>query len=148
MFSLKELFSSTRDVLVIDYPSTDVPEALVRAGFDVVVSGGPNPEDHTHWELDGDAVVQRPYGHPPDHADLVWSFRPINELAGISAYAKQIGARAVWLHSGYNERGEVEPEGVWLTGEDTEQAIDIVEGAGLAYVESPYIVDAVRELRG
>jgi hypothetical protein len=33
-------------VLVIDWPSRDVADALVRAGFDVVVHDGPGPEDY------------------------------------------------------------------------------------------------------
>ena len=125
-----------------------LPEALVRAGYDVVVSGGPNPEDHTHWELQDDKVVERPFGRPPEHADLVWSFRPVDELPQITAFAMDIGARALWLHSGHNETGEFDREGSWLPEDDSERAFDIVEGAGLSYVEAPYIVDAVRELRG
>jgi hypothetical protein len=39
---LKEIFQT---ILVIDWPSKEVPETLARAGFRVVVRGGPGPED-------------------------------------------------------------------------------------------------------
>jgi hypothetical protein len=38
--NLKEMFSTVQTILVIDWPSREVPETLARAGFHVVVRGG------------------------------------------------------------------------------------------------------------
>ena len=38
-------------MLVVDYPSKDVPETLARGGFAVTVQGGPGPEDYVDYEL-------------------------------------------------------------------------------------------------
>ncbi len=43
----REILQAVETVLVTDWPSRDVPEALVRAGFHVVVHGGPGPEDYS-----------------------------------------------------------------------------------------------------
>jgi hypothetical protein len=58
---------------VIDWPSREVPETLARAGFHVVVRGGPGPEDYLAYELDSsrnlaqnpDEVVVRHIGRAP-----------------------------------------------------------------------------------
>jgi hypothetical protein len=41
----KETLKDMNTVLVIDWPTKDVPESLTMAGFHVVVRGGPGPED-------------------------------------------------------------------------------------------------------
>ena len=38
--NLKEMFSTVQTILVIDWPSREVPETLARGGFHVVVRGG------------------------------------------------------------------------------------------------------------
>jgi CoA binding domain len=65
----------------------------------------------------------------PEHVDLVYSHRPLAELPGIVAAAAQLGASAVWLETG------------------SDDAREIVESAGLRYVDAPNIADAVRALR-
>ncbi len=49
--NLKETFKIVDTVLVIDWPTKDVPETLTRAGLRVVVRGGPGPEDYSVYEL-------------------------------------------------------------------------------------------------
>ena len=51
------ILAQTRSVLVIDWPSRDVPAALAAAGFEVTVKGGPGPTDYTVWENSVPAVV-------------------------------------------------------------------------------------------
>jgi hypothetical protein len=50
----KEILKTANTILVIDWPSKDVPESLARAGFQVIVKGGPGPGDYclrTHrWQ--------------------------------------------------------------------------------------------------
>jgi hypothetical protein len=109
-------------VLVVDWPSRDVPEGFARAGLRVVVKGGPGPTDYTEWVLDGGRgnVVREPIGRPPDRVDAVYAYRPVAELAAIVEQAKALGAAEVWR----------EP------GPDEDQARRIVEAAGLRYVDA------------
>ncbi len=140
------ILAAARTVLVVDWPSADVPEALARAGFDVVVHGGPGPADYTRYEVtDGEVVTSR-VGRPPDRAEVVYTFRPLGELPGIVEQARSLGAAAVWLQSGVDGNGEKDPRGCWLTPELAAEAREIVEAAGLVYLDQPYIGDAAREL--
>ena len=133
-------------VLVVDWPSRDVPDALVRGGFAVVVHGGPGPEDYAPYELERGEVVVRPAGPPPAHADLVYSHRPVYELPGIVTTARTLGATTVWLQSGLGADGSRDPTGCWMPEAESRRAREIVESAGLAYLDEPYIADAVRRL--
>lgn len=138
-----ELLSFARSVLVIDWPSRDVPESLARAGLDVTVRGGPGPADYNHYRVDGDQVMVRPAGEAPAHVDLVYCHRPVGELPGIVELARSLGARAIWRQSGVTAGGAKDPAGTWVPEEESRQARAITEAAGLAYVEAPYIIDAL-----
>jgi hypothetical protein len=46
------VLAETRSVLVIDWPSRDVPASLAFAGFTVLVKGRPGPGDYAAWEPD------------------------------------------------------------------------------------------------
>lgn len=120
----EELLWAATSVLVVDWPSRDVPDALVRAGYDVVVHGGPAPGDYSTYLLDGEEVVAQRTDRPPERVDLVYSYRPLDELPGIVQQAQNLGARAVWtqLPPGKSVRARV-----------------IVEAAGLAFVDGPYL---------
>jgi len=141
------ILGRARSVLLVDWPSTDVPDSLARAGLAVVVKGGPEPDRYSIRELENDAPVSRPAPRPPDHVDLVYCHRPLDELAGIVALAKRLGASAVWRQSGLDPSGAEDPKGCWTPGDEAEQARELVESAGLAYVDHVYIGDAARQLR-
>ena len=121
-----ELLRDARTILLIDWPSRDVPDTLARAGYTVVAAEGPAPDDYAAYERSGEAVVARRVGAPPAHADIVYSHRPLAELPRIIAMARQVGAKAVWCQTGSAE------------------ARTVVESAGLEYVDEPAIADAVR----
>jgi hypothetical protein len=107
---------TARSVLVVDWPSREVPDGLAAAGLQVVVKGGPGPL------------------HPqPEHIDLVYAYRPVDELPGIAALAKELGARAVW-------------HGVALSVQEAAGARRIVEAEGLAYIHGVDIAAAARAL--
>ncbi|MDQ6615240.1 MAG: CoA-binding protein [Actinomycetota bacterium] len=144
MTSYHDVLATTTSVLLVDWPSRDVPDTLARAGWTVFVKGGPQPDNYSAYQMEGDEVVSRPVGHPPEQADLVYSHRPLNELPGIVARARQLGARAVWHQSGRSEAGSKDPRGCWVPEAESEQARTLVEAAGLHYFESPYLADAVR----
>lgn len=117
---------------MVDWPSRDVPDTLVRAGYDVVVHGGPAADDYSTFLLDGGEVVVQRKDRPPERADLVYSYRPLDELPEIVEHARGLGAHAVWVQ---------------LPLQESERARVIVEAAGLTFVDGPYLPDAVRALR-
>lgn len=92
--NLREVFKTVRTV-VIDWPSKEVPETLARAGFQVAVRGGPGPEDFSVYELNNGEVVVRHTGRAPELADLIYSYRPLSELAEIIAAARGLHAKTI-----------------------------------------------------
>ena len=129
-----ELLRSARSVLVIDWPSRDVPDSLALAGLTVVSHEGPGDDTYVRYEVEDGAVVTRPPGAAPALADVVYTFRPVAELPGILAMAQSVGARAVWT------------EFVAPSDEEAQRARALVESAGLTYIDSPPIADAARSL--
>ncbi|CAN5158867.1 CoA-binding protein [soil metagenome] len=138
------LLARTKTVLLIDWPSRDVPDTLARCGFAVVSCEGPGPEDYNAYEIEGDDVRVRHVGRLPERAELVYAHRPIEELPEIAETAKAVGAKAVWIQSGRDDAGGKDVRGCSLPPEESARAREVVEGAGLAYIEAPYIADAVR----
>ena len=144
MTEAESTLAGARSFLVVDWPTRDVPDALAGAGYEVVVHGGPGPEDYTAYEVASGEVVERRVGRPPAHADVVYTFRPLAELPEIVAMAQAVGARTVWLQSGLSAEGAMDPEGCWLPADAAAGARALVEAAGLAYVDQPYIAGVVR----
>jgi predicted CoA-binding protein len=142
----EEILKAAASVLIVDWPSRDVPETLARAGYAVVVKGGPEPDRYSAYELHDGEVTERKVGRAPEHADVVYSHRPLGELAGIVAMAKKIGARAVWCQSGLAREGTDDPKGCWVPEEASREARHAVESAGLRYIDDVYIADAARRL--
>lgn len=138
------VLAETTSVLVIDWPSRDVPASLAFAGYVVFVKGGPGPADYNAWQLDGGEPVSRPLGHEPSRVDLVYCHRPLRELPGIIALAGRLGARALWWQTGLADDGSKDPSGCWAPPGESDQARDLAAAAGLAYVDDVYIADAVR----
>jgi predicted CoA-binding protein len=142
------VLAETRRVLVIDWPSRDVPASLAFAGYTVFVKGGPGPADYTAWELDSGEPVSRPLGREPDRVDLVYCHRPFGELPGIVALARRLGARAFWWQTGLTSGGGKDPSGCWVPPEQSSQVRELAVAAGLAYIDDVYIADAVRARAG
>ena len=136
------VLAEARNVLVIDWPSRDVPASLAFAGYTVFVKGGPGPADYTVWELESGEPVSRPLGRALDHVDLVYCHRPFGELPGIIALAGRLGARALWWQTGLISDGSKDPSGCWVPPGESRQARELAGTAGLAYVDDVYIADA------
>lgn len=132
MTDAAEILTATESVLLIDWPSRDVPDTLARAGLRVVSHDGPGIEDYNAYELNGAEVLIRSLGVKPDHADVVYTHRPFDELPEILELARRIGARAIWSEAGPNSPG-------------ADQARQMVESADLTYIDAPRITDAVRQ---
>src|SRR5262244_1192545 len=62
--------AETRSVLLIDWPSRDVPASLAFAGLTVFVKGGPGPADYAAWELDGGEPVPRQLDREPESVEI------------------------------------------------------------------------------
>lgn len=145
MTGAAEILRDSASVVVIDWPSREVPEALVMAGLTVFVKGGPGPGDYSTWEIGGDgAAAARKLARPPEQADLVYFHRPFSELPSVIHLAQALGARALWRQSGLTPDGARSPAGCWVTEDESQQGRALAVAAGLAYVDNVYIADAVR----
>ena len=138
------VLKSAKTVLVIDWPSKEVPELLARAGFQVVVRRGPGPTDYAVYELKDGQVVSRHVGRRPEQADLIYSYRPLNELPDIVSAAQSVGATTIWTQSGLSAPGIRDVRGCWLPDDEFRSAQQLVQAAGLNYLCQPYIGDVVR----
>jgi predicted CoA-binding protein len=141
MTDVAALLRSTKSVLLVDWPSRDVPDTLARAGFSVVSNDG--PDEYNAYEVVGGELRVRDVGQLPKRADLVYTHRPIDELPEIVDTARSFGAKAVWVQSGRDRTGAKDPRGCWMPEQESARARKIVEDAGLSYIESPYIAEAV-----
>ncbi|SFR93351.1 Predicted CoA-binding protein [Microbacterium sp. cf046] len=130
-----EILRTATHVVVKDYPSHDVPDALTSAGFVVTVYDGPDEQDVVVSELAEGAIVRRPVGRYPDQADVLYVYRPIAEIEGIIAEAHRLRAHTVWRQP---PPGSSDPDsGEWRRR---------IEAAGLSYVDSPAIEQAAARI--
>lgn len=84
MSEAEQILAAARTVVLVDWPSRDVPDTLARAGYTVVVRRGPGPADYSVQEVrDGEVTACRT-GEPLSGADLVYSHRPVDELPGVA----------------------------------------------------------------
>jgi len=143
----EETFKNIDNVLVIDWPSKDVPESLTKAGFHVVVRGGPGPEDYSVYALSNGEIVTRHLGRAPGRANLIYAHRPVSELPEIIATAKELHAKIIWTQSGLSAASVNDPKGCWIPAEELRLARNLVESAGLTYITEPYIGDVARQIR-
>jgi predicted CoA-binding protein len=146
MTEVERILRTAHRVLLVDWPSREVPQALAEAGYSVVVQGGPEPGAYSSWYLADGEVRRHELDEPLDHVDLVYAHRPLAEVPGIVRTALRLGATAVWRQSGLDSTGSRDPAGSWLPATESQQGRRLVEAAGLDYVDDTYIVDAVRAL--
>lgn len=144
MPSMDVILASVATVLLVDWPSRDVPDTLIRAGYTVHYKGGPAADDFFVGEWHEGRAVERRTGEPPAHADLVYAHRPHRELADLVALAKQVGAAVLWWQSGVGNDATPDPRGCWVPRDESNHARDIAQTAGLHYVDDVYIADAAR----
>ena len=83
----KQILSSAKSVLLVDWSSTTIPRTLVEAGFTVFTA---SPGRYSIVELvsdppDGRDLVFRRLTDRPSHVDIVNVYRPENEHEGIDA---------------------------------------------------------------
>jgi predicted CoA-binding protein len=134
MTDVSQLLAETTTVVLVDWPSREVPDTLARRGFTVIANEG--PETYTAYEAHADAVRTRPVDGLPQSAELVYAYRPVDELPDIIQTAAAVGATTVWLHPA----GDLAPA-------EAARARELVEQADLVFVAEPSILDAARALR-
>jgi hypothetical protein len=129
MDTAEAVLKATQSILLVDWPSRDVPDTLARAGFTVVAQEG--PDAYVTYARVGDRVEPRAGADRPASADLVYAYRPLDELPDIIVLAGELGAGAIWLQSAG-------------TAGEFDVARQAVEGAGMVFVSGLDIADAVR----
>jgi predicted CoA-binding protein len=140
---IDSILTSARTVLLVDWPSRDIPETLARAGYRVFVQGGLGPLDYSeYWAKEDGVDVSRGLA-APEAIDLMYIFRPLAELAALVDVAKAMGATAIWYQSGLSEDGVRDPQGCWLPEAESTRARSMVESQGLVYVEQPHLLKAI-----
>jgi hypothetical protein len=131
-----DVLTKTSSVLLIDYPGIEVPRAVARAGFTTTAHEGPGPDEYYAYALGDDGeIARRRMRTEPEQVDLVYTYRPVDELAEIVAYAVKLGARAVW----FQDDGSIDGA--------TARAREIVEASGLAFADGA-IIEYVRGRAG
>jgi hypothetical protein len=141
----KQILKASQAVLLVDWPSTKVPRALIEAGLTVF---GYSPHYYSKAELVSDPseagdsksvfppanewehgyLVFRRLAARPPAANIVSVYRPARELPGILAeHALPLGATVLWLQrplASAEERRLVEERGLTLVAD-----CDIAEAA-------------------
>ena len=133
MTDVSRLLAETKTVVLVDWPSREVPDTLARCGFTVIANEG--AETYMAYEAEGNNVTTRSVAGLPQSAQLVYAYRPIDELPDIVQTATAVGATTVWLHV----EGDLAPA-------DATRARELVERAGLVFVAGPSIVEAAQAL--
>ena len=136
MSEAEQILRGAATILAVDWPARDVPDTLARAGYTVLVKGGPEPDNYRVYEVAGGEVISRRAAQAPAAAGLVYSYRPVAELPGIVAMAQRLGADAVWLQSGVASDGTKATDGCRMDQAASRDARAIIEPAGLRYIES------------
>ena len=141
--NIDRLLEQTDTVLLIDWPGEDCPRSIVRAGFAVF---GQEPNGWIRYEVRHYQLQKHPLTAPPAHVDLVFCYRPAEELPEYLATAQKLAAKVFWYHSGLVSASTEYLRGCWLSDEARIKVRRMVEDAGLIYIDEVYIGDAVRAL--
>ena len=89
------ILGAARAVLLVDWPSADVPRALIEAGLTVF---GYSPSRYSTAQIAGDRLVFNPLDAHPAHVDVVCTYRPAAEMSDIvTSLVLPSGARTLWL---------------------------------------------------
>lgn len=89
-----------QSILLVDWPSRDIPLKLVQSGF-TVFSYSPDGYHQAFVTVTGnsnDELVFHPMNKPPVAVDLVMIYRPSEEHASIIRdHVIPLGAKVLWL---------------------------------------------------
>jgi hypothetical protein len=136
-----ELLSSSRRILLVDWPQRTIPERLVRAGLTVFVKGGPAEHDIVRWTLESGTIARHATGSLPTEIDIVYAHRPSNEFAYVFSLGQRLGAKLIWLQSGRTASGGTDPQAVWMSDGDLALVGELSRSHSLPAVTSEFICD-------
>lgn len=140
----EDILEKAASILLIDWPSPEVPDTLLRAGYTVYVKGGPEPNAYSVRELRDGQPVARQIGRAPERVDVVYCHRPLEEVPAIVATARELGAHAIWHQSGRTRDGAADPKACWLSRDELAYVRGVAASAGLRVVTEDYIADVAR----
>ena len=143
MNSIDRLLEETDRVLLIDWPGEDCPRSMLRAGFTVF---GQEPTGWLRYELKHRQLHKHTVATPPTQVDLVFCYRPVEELPEYVATARTLGAKVFWYQSGLASATTEYLRGCWLSEATRVKVRRMVEDAKIVYIDEVYIGDAVRAM--
>jgi hypothetical protein len=146
MVQYDQILQNSSSVMLVDWITTQVPRTLLEAGFRVY---GSSPGGYSSADLFTEApqgeylsvfppedqqngfLVFRRLAEAPAHVDIVYVYRPAEELKKIiTTTMNAVGATTFWLQPPVT----------------SDEARRLAEEQGIAFVEGIDIVDAVRRL--
>lgn len=141
-----EVLASAQRILLVSFIGPEVPVTLASAGFDVVAKTGPAPGDWAACRASGDELVTTPLSQAPDQVDLVHIDigHAFDEYVDVAA---RLGAAAVWYHSARTRPPQAaDNRGTWVPAAQSARQRQVVEAAGMTYVDDHYIADVARQI--
>lgn len=119
-------------VVLVDWPSEDVPRALLAAGCEVMSINALRGTASGYSVAESGELAITPLEAMPESADVVCLYRPQPEHRAIAERAAALGAPTLWVQS----------------GRLSDDARPVAEAAGMAVVEDVSIAEAARALGG
>lgn len=156
----REALERSKTVLLVDWHQ-DVPRSLIAAGYDVFSCEGGYFRHEIAMTPPGDDVravspskphhqgflVYRPLDGPPPAVDLVCTYRPAEEQAGIvEAFVLPLGAKWFWVERGDESRIGRDPDAIIERASDAAQAA--CAAAGVEVIEGFSAPDVLAGMRG
>jgi uncharacterized protein YndB with AHSA1/START domain len=139
------LLRDARRIVLVSFIGSEVPDALLEAGFDVFAKVGPQPDAWAHCRRAG---VEFSFDRcaTPNDIDLVHLDVPaFDEYLEV---ARALGAKTLWFHSARTCPPEPHDDrGCWLPASQSARQRDAALAAGLEYVDDRYIADVARTLQ-
>ena len=139
---------AARSVLLVSWVLPEIPRTIAAAVPVVHAKTGPGPDDWAVLEPDnraGDGFRAAPSA-PPKHVDLVhldWTLG-FEEFVVV---ARELGAATFWYHSARTRPpAPADDRGCWVPPRQSAHQQAAVEAAGMAYIDSHYIVDVADRL--
>lgn len=142
-WQILNVLAEARTVALVDWPSRDLVENLLRSGREVWVKGGSEDTDWTRRQMRDGAVVAIATRAPPERVDLLYVFRPMAELATLFALATRLGAHTFWYQSGLNADAHASARGCWLSADDVRTIERMADAAKVRLVHDVYLGEAV-----
>jgi hypothetical protein len=136
-------FASAHTVLLVDWIGPETPSTIAAIAPVVYGKVGPKPDDWALVEPDG-ASFKTTRVPQPDQVDLLhldWTLG-FDEFVEVG---RELGAKTFWYHSARTRPpAPADDRGTWVPKRQSARQRQIVEEAGISYIDNHYIVDIAR----